>query len=608
MKTLRILPFPGLLVLILLNINISAFATGGVLSGNGTAGSPYLVKDYADLKAIGTGSYTLSKVYRLTNDIDASASKTENGGSGFVPIGNETTNFTGKFHGSGHAIKNLNIQRPTANYIGLFGYSTLSTIDSLGVTNAKIVGNYYVGCIVGFNKGITSNSYSSGTVTGISVVGGIAGENDDTIINCSSSSNCYASGERLSGSTVGGIAGRCDFGAISNCHSSGNVKGDIVEIGGIAGQIEFSTISHCYSTGNITGGGFVGGIAGLNQQGTISVCYSTGNIISNSNSCGGIVGSNGAGYTGPGTTINCYSTANVTGTDDAGGVAGSNNDTISLCYATGKVTGTYIGGVVGNNYDATVIQCNWNIETTGLILGHGDGHSTFTGSGLTTIQMKKTSNFSGWDFNKVWLIRTDSTYPGLRGIENAPFALPDILKSNRTFTLSRLLLNDYDIQSVHKNLVLKIVRVSEGTTDSVSKFTFPANVSNGQVDTLFYRVGKALAADTLWGNIAKAVITLDETFTSLELYTGESSLLIQNYPNPFTSVTTIKYKITEPGFVSIKVFSVMGSEVATLVCEEKTAGEYSVEWNADGFRNGIYFCKLQKNGNSFELKKMMLLK
>ena len=576
------------------------------MSGSGIAGSPYLVEDYADLKAIGTGSYTLSATYRLSNDIDASASAIENGGSGFVPIGNETTFFTGKLQGAGHAIKNLTIQRPAANCIGLFGYISLATIDSLGVTKAKISGNYYVGSIVGFNLGRINNCNAGGTITGISIVGGIAGENDDTINNCYAASNCYASGEMLSGSTVGGIAGRCDFGAIGNCHSTGNIKGDIVEVGGIAGEIDRSTISQCYSTGNVTGGSYVGGIIGLNQEGTISICYSTGNISSNSNGSGGIVGSNGAGGT-VGTTINCYATGNITGTDDVGGVAGINNDTISYCYASGKVTGSYIGAVVGNNYGSTVVLCNWNKETTGLISGHGDNQSSFTGSGLTTAQMLKASNFSGWDFNKVWLIHTDSTYPGLRGIENAPFALPDFLKSNRTFTLSRLLLNDYDIQSVQKNLVFKILRISEGTTDSVHTLTFPINVSNGNADTLYYRVGKVLVADTLWGNTAKAVITLDETFTSVAIYPEKSLSLLQNYPNPFISTTTIKYKVTEPGFVSLKVFDAMGTEVANLVNEQKPFGEYSIEWNAAGLRNGIYFCKLL-NGSNCEAKKMLLLK
>jgi uncharacterized protein (TIGR02145 family) len=87
----------------------------------------------------------------------------------------------------------------------------------------------------------------------------------------------------------------------------------------------------------------------------------------------------------------------------------------------------------------------------------------------------------------------------------------------------------------------------------------------------------------------------------------EAFVLFQNYPNPFTSTTTIKYKITEPGFISIKIFNVMGTEVATLVNEKKPVGEYTIDWNASGFGNGFYFCKLQ-NGIRSEAKKMLLMK
>ncbi len=80
--------------------------------------------------------------------------------------------------------------------------------------------------------------------------------------------------------------------------------------------------------------------------------------------------------------------------------------------------------------------------------------------------------------------------------------------------------------------------------------------------------------------------------------------LYQNYPNPFTSATTIKYKVAEPGFVSLKVFDVMGTEVASLVNEKKAEGEYSIEWNTAGFEEGMYFCKLQ-SGNFSEAKKML---
>jgi len=83
--------------------------------------------------------------------------------------------------------------------------------------------------------------------------------------------------------------------------------------------------------------------------------------------------------------------------------------------------------------------------------------------------------------------------------------------------------------------------------------------------------------------------------------------LLQNYPNPFNSTTTIKYTVTEPGFVSIKVFNTMGTEVASLVYERKPKGDYSIGWNTTGLTEGIYFCRLQA-GTFSETKKLVLQK
>jgi len=85
--------------------------------------------------------------------------------------------------------------------------------------------------------------------------------------------------------------------------------------------------------------------------------------------------------------------------------------------------------------------------------------------------------------------------------------------------------------------------------------------------------------------------------------------LFQNYPNPFNPTTTIKYQIPEISFITIKVYDVLGNEVATLVNEEKPAGEYNVEFRIDNLElsSGIFFYQLQA-GNYIETKKMVLLK
>ncbi len=83
--------------------------------------------------------------------------------------------------------------------------------------------------------------------------------------------------------------------------------------------------------------------------------------------------------------------------------------------------------------------------------------------------------------------------------------------------------------------------------------------------------------------------------------------LEQNYPNPFNPSTSIQYQVSSISNVSLKVYDVLGNEVATLVNEEKPAGNYEVEFNASQLTSGIYFYKLQA-GSFVETKKMILLK
>ena len=98
------------------------------------------------------------------------------------------------------------------------------------------------------------------------------------------------------------------------------------------------------------------------------------------------------------------------------------------------------------------------------------------------------------------------------------------------------------------------------------------------------------------------VVSIDD-----EVITIDDFELFQNYPNPFNPTTTIKYQIPELSFVTLKVFDVLGNEVATLINEEKPAGEYVVEFGGDGLTSGIYFYQLHA-GDYTNTKKMILLR
>ena len=83
--------------------------------------------------------------------------------------------------------------------------------------------------------------------------------------------------------------------------------------------------------------------------------------------------------------------------------------------------------------------------------------------------------------------------------------------------------------------------------------------------------------------------------------------LEQNYPNPFNPTTNIAFRIAESGFVSLKVYDILGREVVTLVNEEKRDGNYKVKFDGSGLSSGIYFYKLQ-SGKYTSVKEMILLK
>ena len=84
-------------------------------------------------------------------------------------------------------------------------------------------------------------------------------------------------------------------------------------------------------------------------------------------------------------------------------------------------------------------------------------------------------------------------------------------------------------------------------------------------------------------------------------------VLYQNYPNPFNPSTKIRFRILEFGFVSLKVYDVLGNEIATLVNEAKPAGSYEVEFSGIGLSTGVYFYRLTAADYSAS-KKLILLK
>jgi hypothetical protein len=103
------------------------------------------------------------------------------------------------------------------------------------------------------------------------------------------------------------------------------------------------------------------------------------------------------------------------------------------------------------------------------------------------------------------------------------------------------------------------------------------------------------------------VTTLQTLTLTVRFNVARAFELAQNYPNPFNPTTTIRYQIPTAETVSLKVYDVLGKEVATLVSGRQEAGNYAVPFNASGLSSGMYFYRLQAGG-FVETRKMMLVK
>ena len=201
--------------------------------GDGTEQNPYEISDLKTLEGFrdyindGNGD---GKYFKLTADIDMSKACSEESGTSWTPIGNDTNRFKGTFDGNGYKITGLYINS-TSDYQGLFGYvGEGGTVKNLGVSG-NVEGSESVGGVVGYSSGTVTNCYNTGAVTG-------------------SSSSYY----------IGGVVGYSS-GTVTNCYNTGNITGTSA-VGGIVGYNYYGTVTNCYNIGDVTGSSYVGSIAG----------------------------------------------------------------------------------------------------------------------------------------------------------------------------------------------------------------------------------------------------------------------------------------------------------------------------------------------------------
>ncbi|MFA7709140.1 MAG: GLUG motif-containing protein, partial [archaeon] len=181
-----------------------------------------------------------------TNPPDGINTTTDNwnSGEGFAPIrGGGKEQFAGSFNGNGFTLTNLYINRPSEDFVGLFGITDAGSIINVRLEDVNIVGGNYVGGLVGANSGTLAISYSTGTVEGAAAVGGLIGKfSNGTIANVYSTANVIVHQD-----IGGGLIGEIVTGELNNSYSAGEVNGDkATYIGGLIGRNGDGIITNCF--------------------------------------------------------------------------------------------------------------------------------------------------------------------------------------------------------------------------------------------------------------------------------------------------------------------------------------------------------------------------
>jgi C1A family cysteine protease len=165
--------------------------------------------------------------------------------------------------------------------------------------------------------------------------------------------------------------------------------------------------------------------------------------------------------------------------------------------------------------------------------------------------------------------------------------------NNQQFEIYR---RDFDSEKSNDWMLIGF-REGKGTISEPTYYNFEDDIAGINATTLEYRLKQ---------------IDFNGTYAYSEIVTVDNLapngfVLEQNYPNPFNPSTRIKYAMAVKQFVSLKVYDVLGNEVATLVNEEKPAGTYEVEFDANRLSAGVYYYTIVTD-NFVETKKMILLK
>ncbi len=337
-------------------------------AGDGSVDDPFRICSRHHLQLVGHPETDRWASFAITRDLDLLLE------SDFEVIGDDEQPFEGRFDGRGFVIRNLRIQRPGENGVGLFGVvGEGGEVRDVHLRDVDVTGGRSVGGIAGINEGDIRGSSVSGGVIGEVTVGGLVGENHGMIRDSWSDAEVEGTSmveetNNLDWSEVGGLVGRNDD-LIARGVSRGTVSG-VYMVGGLVGRNR-GLVEESYSVAEVYGERRAGGFVGLSLQGDIRDSYATGA---------------------------------VTGEHDAGGFAGDDRGTLRRSYSSGPVIAEQGGSGFAARTSQASVHCFWDLDTsehsTPVATGP-DGGIT----GLTTEEFALEQSFGAqWDFGGIWVI------------------------------------------------------------------------------------------------------------------------------------------------------------------------------------------------------------
>jgi photosystem II stability/assembly factor-like uncharacterized protein len=359
------------------------------------------------------------------------------------------------------------------------------------------------------------------------------------------------------------------------------------------------------------------GATWTNVSGTLSTSYALYNIFAWDANTAIVTGVSGA-------NTSIFQTSNGGATWTTADTHAGFGDDLGMTSAT---NGFFIGDPIAGNWDllkSTNAGLNWSLwstlattNTSGTYNNAAcfDGNNVwFESVGLSTIHYSANLGVN-WSSQTIPLaeITAISFNSSATGLAGGSSTSPGLLKSTNYGVNWSAITNPYPSNSISGIVgaqqtwwvAQQGTGISKSTNDG-STWTTDYTAAAGS----FYHMTKSRSGATIWavrsnGGISRYGLVTGITPISNEVPATFS--LNQNYPNPFNPTTKINFALPKSGLVTLKVYDVLGKEVATLVNEVKNAGTYNYEFNASSLTSGVYFYKLEANGFS-DVKKMMLVK